>query len=145
AAGVAPRDNANRDPFPGVAAHREQRVQQHPTIAPRFPDTRRATVRKLTVTWALFFGLTGAQVQAAVQPHGLFTDGMVLQQGMKVPVWGKADAGESVTVRFQGQEANTITGKDGKWQVNLYQLKAGGPFTLVIEGSNKVELKNVFV
>ena len=81
---------------------------------------------------------------ADVKPHVLFTDGAVLQRGMPVPVWGTADDGEKVTVKFQGQEVAT-TAKDGKWMVKLAELKAGGPFTLSIEGNNKVEVADVLV
>jgi sialate O-acetylesterase len=81
---------------------------------------------------------------ADVKPHVLFTDGAVLQRDIPVPVWGTADDGEKVTVKFQGQEVST-TAKDGKWMVKLAELKAGGPSTLTIEGKNKVEVVDVLV
>ena len=40
---------------------------------------------------------------SAVKPGAPFSDGAILQRGMKVPVWGKADPGESVKVEFAGQ------------------------------------------
>lgn len=83
-----------------------------------------------------------ARAEAAVKPHGLFQDNMVLQQGMKAPVWGMADPGEKVVVKMQGQEVAAVAGKDGKWQVALANLKAGGPFELTIGG---MKLKNVMV
>ena len=45
---------------------------------------------------------------------------------------------------FQGQEAST-TAKDGKWLVQLDNLKAGGPFEMTIAGKNEIHLKNVYV
>ncbi|MDH7602209.1 MAG: sialate O-acetylesterase [Armatimonadota bacterium] len=81
---------------------------------------------------------------AAVKPNGLFTDNAVLQQGIQVPIWGTAADGERVTVQFAGQTVST-TAKDGKWMVRLKPLKAGGPYTLRISGSNTVELKNIMV
>jgi len=82
--------------------------------------------------------------RADVKLPALVSDGMVLQQGINVPVWGWADEGESVTVEFQGQKVST-TAKDGKWMVRLKPLKAGGPFTLTVRGKNTIELKNVLV
>src|SRR5688500_16398411 len=82
--------------------------------------------------------------QAAVKPHGLFTDNAVLQRGMPVPVWGTAAEGEKVTVSFRGQRVST-TASGGKWSVRLRPLSAGGPDTLTIAGQNTVELKNVLV
>ncbi|MDP6490906.1 MAG: hypothetical protein QGG69_03925, partial [Kiritimatiellia bacterium] len=39
---------------------------------------------------------------AAPRLPGFFTDNMVLQREMEVPVWGWADPGEVVTVAFGG-------------------------------------------
>ncbi len=91
----------------------------------------------LLVAWPCFS-------TADVKPHVLFTDGAVLQRGMPVPVWGTADDGEKVTVKFQDQVVST-TAKGGKWMVKLAELKAGGPFSLTIEGKNKVEVSDVLV
>lgn len=88
--------------------------------------------------------LAAPPARAAVKPHGLFTDGAVLQQGMQVPVWGAANSGERVTVTFQNQKVAT-TAQDGRWMVRLKPLKPGGPFTLTIAGENTVEIKNVLV
>src|SRR5436853_5604433 len=84
-------------------------------------------------------------VAADVKPHGLFTDHMVLQQGTKVPVWGKADPGEKVTVKFQNQTVAATADQDGKWMVSLESLKAGGPFEMQLIGKNEVTLKDVLV
>jgi sialate O-acetylesterase len=81
---------------------------------------------------------------ATVKPHGLFTDGAVLQQGMPVPVWGTAADGERVTVTFQDQSVST-TARDGRWKLRLPSLKPGGPFTMRIAGENTVELRDVLV
>lgn len=94
---------------------------------------------KLFLTGLLCLATVAAR--AAVQPHGLFTPGAVLQQGMEVPVWGTADEGEKVTVEFQGQQVSTIA-KDGRWMVKLKALKPGGPFVLKI---NELEIKDVLV
>jgi sialate O-acetylesterase len=83
-------------------------------------------------------------LEAEVKLPGLFGDNMVLQQGMATPVWGWADDGEAVTVSFRGQTLRT-TAKDGKWQVKLRKLDAGGPDTLTISGLNTIELTNVLV
>jgi sialate O-acetylesterase len=83
-------------------------------------------------------------VRADVKPHALISENMVLQQGMKVPIWGTADDGEAVTVRFQGQEMHA-TAEHGKWRVDLAELKAGGPFEMTIAGKNTIHFKNVLV
>ncbi len=85
-----------------------------------------------------------ATLRADVKPNGLFRDGAVLQQGIKLPVWGTAADGEKITVKFQGQTVTTVA-KDGRWQVWLKPLKSGGPFTLEITGNNNVTINDVLV
>ena len=87
-----------------------------------------------------------APLAAAVRPAAVFTSHAVLQQGRPVPVWGTADAGEKVTVRFADQSVATTAGAEGRWRVDLAPLAAsatGRP--LVIAGTNTVTLENVVV
>jgi sialate O-acetylesterase len=88
---------------------------------------------------------TALPAQATVKPNGLFSDGAVLQQGQKIPVFGSADDGEAVTVRLGRQTVKT-TASGGQWRVDLKPVKAGGPYTLTIAGaSNTVTVKDVLV
>ncbi len=100
--------------------------------------------RNLICCWGIWL-LAAARVEAAVKPHGLFTDNAVLQQQMKLPVWGTTDQAEIVTVRFEGQEVSA-TPKDGQWRVELAPLQAGGPFQMSItQGDSRLELNNLLV
>ncbi|NQU10931.1 hypothetical protein HQ590_09085 [bacterium] len=90
--------------------------------------------------------LTGlAPARAAVEPVCWFGDNMVLQRDIKVPVWGWADPGETVTVSFRKQVVKVTAGTNGYWKAVLAPLKAGGPDDLVISGSSKVTYQNVLV
>ncbi len=82
---------------------------------------------------------------AAVTPAAVFSDNMVLQQGQPVPVWGWADDGEVVTVKFRNQQIST-TARNLAWHVKLGKLKAGGPdvFTLTAK-SGTIQFTNVLV
>jgi sialate O-acetylesterase len=94
--------------------------------------------------------LAGVPVRADVQPHPLFSDGMVLQQGVNCPIWGKADPGEDLFVRVDTEGASVKSGivkadGDGRWRLKIpATFKAGGPFTLTIQGKNTVTLKDVY-
>jgi sialate O-acetylesterase len=72
---------------------------------------------------------------AAVKPSALFGDHAVLQSGMLVPIWGTADPGEKVTIKFNGQTKSATADASGKWMVKLAKLKAGGPFEMTIAGN----------
>lgn len=87
---------------------------------------------------------TSPALRAEVKLNSLFSDGVVLQRGVAVPVWGTAKDGEKVTVTFQDQTVVT-TARNGRWLVRLNRLKAGGPFTLSVTGDNMVVINNVLV
>jgi sialate O-acetylesterase len=92
----------------------------------------------------LFF-FTSASLHADVSLPGVFGDNMVLQRGRKIPVWGNADPGETVTVIFAGKTTKTIAGWDGGWKVFLGEMKAGGPYELVVSGMNTVTITDVMI
>ncbi|MDP6630645.1 MAG: sialate O-acetylesterase [Kiritimatiellia bacterium] len=85
---------------------------------------------------------------AAPRLPGFFTDNMVLQREMEVPVWGWADPGEVVTVAFGGQSVSATAGANGKWMVKLAAMPASGEGR-VLKASSKsgqpVALANVVV
>jgi len=94
----------------------------------------------------LFAFCTGSiAVHAAVTLPKIFADNMVLQRNVLIPVWGWADANEKVTVKFNGQTKTVKADKSGKWMVRLDAETAGGPYELLIQGKNIVEIKNVLV
>jgi sialate O-acetylesterase len=55
-----------------------------------------------------------------------FSDHMVLQSGAPVPVWGKAEPDETVTVEFEGEKKTAQADGDGKWSVKLDPLSVNG-------------------
>lgn len=95
------------------------------------------------VSFAALF-LAASWARAEVKPNSLFSHNAVLQQGIAVPVWGSADDGERVTVKFQDQSVSATT-SNGRWLVRLSPLKAGGPFTLTVVGRNTLNITNVLV
>lgn len=74
----------------------------------------------------------------------IFGDNMVLQQDAPV-IWGKADPGEKVKVRIGRTKCSTVAGSDGKWRIKFSSMKAGENVEVVIEGKNKIILKNVLI
>lgn len=81
-------------------------------------------------------------LEAKVKLPALISDGMVLQREQSVKVWGTADAGEKVRVKFLKSTYDTTAGTDGKWSITLPPMKAGGPYRLQI---NDIELKDILV
>lgn len=79
----------------------------------------------------------------------IFSSGMVLQAERPVPVWGRALAGEEVTVRFGDQTRKATADASGQWVVQLAPLAVSTePRTLFIGGSRSavpVEILEVLV
>lgn len=79
-----------------------------------------------------------------LQLSELYSDNMVLQRDVPLPIRGTANAGEKVTVKIAGQKALAVAGNDGCWEVTLNPLKVGGPYTLSISApSGEVTCRNV--
>lgn len=78
----------------------------------------------------LFFGNKGWALEAA----GVFGDHMVLQQGRPIPVWGRASAGEEITVSLAEQKKTVLADAAGRWRIILESMLAGGPYELTIAG-----------
>jgi sialate O-acetylesterase len=96
--------------------------------------------------WLMLLLLVCAGVASAeVRLPSIIGDNMVLQQGMKFRIWGKANAGEHVTVTFGKKSVNTVADQQGHWQVWLGPLKGAGPSELTIKGSNVLTIRNVLV
>ncbi|WP_240935486.1 sialate O-acetylesterase [Hymenobacter sp. HDW8] len=70
---------------------------------------------------------------------------MILQRDTKVNIWGWAAPNEKVALKFNGKKYQATTGANGKWQIGLPALKAGGPYQLDITASNHITLKDVLV
>ena len=76
----------------------------------------------------------------------LFGDGMVLQQGRPVPVWGKAAPGTRVRIAVAGRHAKTLANEKGLWQAYVEPLHAGGPYELTVSaGQTKKVIHDVLV
>ncbi len=89
----------------------------------------------------LVSGIAGADVQLP----SLLGDNMLLQRGVPVPIWGKAEPGEKVTVTLGKVEATAVTNEKGQWTVKLDPLEAGGPLELTISGKNTLTLRNILL
>ena len=84
-------------------------------------------------TYFFFLACAFALIAAAkVQLPQLFQSGMVLQRNKSIPVWGKADANEQVTISWNKKQYSTMADSNGRWRIDLPKMKAGGPYTMTI-------------
>jgi sialate O-acetylesterase len=101
-------------------------------------------MRKLLVTAAI--ALAAAAARADVKLPAIISDNMCLQAEKALPIWGKADPGEKITVTLGDQSLPTVAGEDGKWKVMLKAIPSGGgPLVMKVAGKNSIEVKNIIV
>ncbi len=87
----------------------------------------------------------GLSAFADVSLPVLLSDGVVLQRGMPIHIWGKAAPGEKVSVALVRQSKTTVADFLGQWHVYLAPEPAGGPYELAISGQNQVVLHDVLI
>jgi sialate O-acetylesterase len=88
-----------------------------------------------------------AVARAEIKLPSIISDNMVLQAGATAPIWGWAKPGEQITVRLADQTAQAKAGDDGRWQVELKDLKPGDAMEMTIEDAagDKKTIKNILV
>jgi sialate O-acetylesterase len=102
-------------------------------------------VRFFRIFFCLLVG-SGSPLPANVKMPAIFGDHMVLQQDIKIPVWGTADPGEAVTVALGSETAQATAAADGSWRVDLPPLPTGtAPVTMTVAGKNTLTFQDVLV
>jgi sialate O-acetylesterase len=102
-------------------------------------------LKKQLISLFIFLAINIVSLMANVKLGSPFSNHMVLQQGMSVPVWGTAAPGEKITATLNKLVQSTKAGADGRWELHFANLKAGGPFELVVKGKNTITLTDVYV
>lgn len=74
---------------------------------------------------------------------------MVLQRGIKIPVWGSAAPGQHIIAALGKFRATAIADHAGQWKLHFPILKAGGPYELSISETGKpnteIKLKGILI
>lgn len=79
-----------------------------------------------------------------MKPAVLFQDHMILQREKRIPVWGTANAKESITVSIQGHQIHTVADGNGKWCAEIGPPRTSFSETMTISSdSENKELKDV--
>jgi sialate O-acetylesterase len=89
--------------------------------------------------------LLAAPTLADVTVAPIFGSHMVLQRDRQQRIWGEDAAGTAITVTIAGQTQTAKTGDDGKWNVTLQPIAAGGPHELTVTGSSTVTLTDILI
>jgi sialate O-acetylesterase len=103
-------------------------------------------IRTLIALLLLGFLLPGLQ-GASLKLPSILGDHMVLQQNSFARIWGWSEASAEVKVStsWNGKTYSTRADAKGNWQVKVATAKAGGPYSLTIEGDITLELKDILL
>jgi sialate O-acetylesterase len=83
---------------------------------------------------------------AEVQLTALFSDHMVMQRRIPVPVWGWAEPGEEITVSISNQRKVARANAAGKWMVRLDPMETGAPRRMTVKGKTQaVEINDILL
>ena len=91
-----------------------------------------------------FFSLS---VYANIRLPNIIGSNMVLQQKSTVKLWGWALAAEKVkvTASWDNKTIETVADGNANWQIDIQTPSAGGPYTITLQGGNKIVLENVLI
>lgn len=91
-------------------------------------------IQRISIIVLSAFAVMTRPAEAKVTLPAIFGDGMVLQREVPVKVWGWADCGETVEVRWKGENYSVAASTDGRWAIELPSSRHGGPYTMTING-----------
>ena len=90
----------------------------------------------------LFIIATGLRADVSMPP--VFSDHMVLQQGVTLAIWGSASPGERISLSFAKMNESTVADSYGNWRITLRPLPSmPAPLMMVINGKNRIEINDV--
>ncbi|WP_276090241.1 sialate O-acetylesterase [Pedobacter sp. JY14-1] len=103
--------------------------------------------RLFSVATGLGLFLASGTLQAKVTLPSLFSDNMVFQQKTKVPVWGRTDAGKtvSITTSWNNKPVKGQADAAGNFKIFVNTPSYGGPYTVSISDGEELTLKNILV
>ena len=79
---------------------------------------------------------------AGVRLPSVISDGMVIQRGQPILIWGWADSGEKFEVSWQDVSYPVEADENGNWQITFPAMNAGGPHTLK---ADTLEVKDILI
>jgi sialate O-acetylesterase len=97
---------------------------------------------KLVILLSFFIATTN---YSQIRLPKLISDGMILQRGDNVKIWGWAAKKEKISIQFMDSTYNTMADSNGEWSILLSGLKAGGPYTMQLNASNSITINDIII
>ena len=75
----------------------------------------------------------------------LISNGLVLQRGAKIKIWGWSAPNEKIAIDFINKKYKIKANNLGEWELLLPVQKAGGPHSMKITASNSIEINDILI
>jgi sialate O-acetylesterase len=95
----------------------------------------------------IFIFISVLSATADVRLPAIIGSHMVLQQNTTVKIWGWCDANEKIKINSSWDTTTFQTNgsSGGRWLLEIKTPVAGGPYTITINGKNKITLDDVLI
>ena len=81
-----------------------------------------------------------------IKPHGMFKNGMCLQRDAVNCIFGYAKDTSKVAISFKDKVYYGKVDNDGRFEVYLPKMNAGGPYTMeIITEMGRIEIRSVYI
>ena len=100
---------------------------------------QRTAARLACATCTLLIGTTSTAHAEEPLMSALFTHHVILQRDRPIEIWGRANAGEEVTVTLSGATRRARADASGQWALAMPELPAGGPHTLTARTASRLQ------
>jgi sialate O-acetylesterase len=113
----------------------------------RFVVTPKPSVRPILSAALVVLCTTVLCLADNLEVSPVISDGMVLQRGVAVPIWGTADPDAVVNVAFAGQTHEAKADEHGRWRIELDPMPADatGRDMTISSGDQAITLTDVLV
>jgi sialate O-acetylesterase len=73
----------------------------------------------------------------------IFSDGMILQRGAELRIWGRCDPNAEVTVEFLGKRYAARADGVGSWRASIDPAQPGGPHSISVSAGGGAEVRRI--
>src|SRR5690349_15968508 len=97
--------------------------------------------------FTIILSLLTLSLYADIRLPNILGSNMVLQQKSTTKLWGWGSPAEKIkiTTSWDKKTIEALTDGNGSWQTGIQTPQAGGPYTIVLEGENKITIENIFI
>lgn len=108
-----------------------------------FKNLNCTIMNNIKIILMIILSLYYSDIFSQIKLPKLISDGVIFQRHTEIKIWGWASANENIELTFKEKTFKTQADKNGEWTIILPSQKAGGPYEMVFQASNKISVNNI--